>query len=304
MTSFQFQEHLGALKDKIVILTGGANGIGAATVRFLAEKGAYICSADQDAVGGQAVVDQVVSKYPASGKPRACFKQTDVTSYESLLALFDFCMQTYGRIDSAVSCAGIIEVGNWFNPELTLETVRQVPPKKTLDVNLLGSLYFSRIAVVYLKQGSKPSDDKSLTLISSLAGFKDTPGMPLYQASKHGILGLLRCLRPVLPESNGVRVNAVCPWYVATGMTSLIEDKWLEAGLPVNQPGDIAQIIAGLTAIAGLNGKAIYAEGGRGWEIEDNLNRLQPQWLGEEPSASLEEGQKALMEWSGLMKNL
>lgn len=87
-------------------------------------------------------------------------------------------------------------------------------------------------------------------------------------------------------------------------MTSLIEDRWTKAGLPVNQPGDIARIIGGVTSIDGLNGKSIYVEGGRGWEIEDNLDRLQPQWLGEEPSESLERGQKALTEWKGLIQNL
>jgi NAD(P)-dependent dehydrogenase (short-subunit alcohol dehydrogenase family) len=52
-----------------------------------------------------------------------------------------------------------------------------------LDVNLLGTLYFARIAAVYLRQGAQPGDDKSLVLMSSAAGFKDTPGMFVYQVS-------------------------------------------------------------------------------------------------------------------------
>lgn len=118
---------------------GGANGIGAATVRLFAEHGAFVCSGDQDEVAGQAVIQQVVSSNPAPtaspARPRACFKKTDVTSYESLLDLFQFCLDTYGRIDSAVSCAGIIELGNWFDPALTLDTVRQVGESRRRQSN-------------------------------------------------------------------------------------------------------------------------------------------------------------------------
>lgn len=60
-------------------------------------------------------------------------------------------------------------------------TVSQVPNQKVLDVNLLGSLYFARIACVYLRQGRQEGDDKTLTFVSSAAGFKDTPGLFVYQ---------------------------------------------------------------------------------------------------------------------------
>jgi hypothetical protein len=93
-----------------------------------------------------------------------------------------------------------MEIGNWFDPSLDLPSIKKVihairnepirkvltfqtPNKLVLDVNLLGTLYFARIAAVYLRQGAQPGDDKSLVLMSSAAGFKETPGMFLYQVS-------------------------------------------------------------------------------------------------------------------------
>jgi len=90
-----------------------------------------------------------------------------------------------------------------FDPDLTLESVREEPVKsaKVLDVNLKGEVYFARIASVYLRQpdvnskSSTAAADKSLTLVSSVAGFREDPGLFVYTASKHGVLGLMRSLR-------------------------------------------------------------------------------------------------------------
>lgn len=124
-------------------------------------------------------------------------------SYSDNLALFDAAYQACGRVDHAVANAGLGEQGNAFDPGLTLESVREEPVKsiKVVDVNLKGELYFARIASVYLRQpdvngkSSTAAADKSLTLVSSVAGFREDPGLFVYTASKHGVLGLMRALR-------------------------------------------------------------------------------------------------------------
>ena len=80
----------------------------------------------------------------------------------------------------------------------------------------------------------------------------------------------------------------------ATAIVAGIEEEWYKEKLPVNQPAHIAKVILDVTRSEGLNGKAMYIEGGRAWEIEDNINRLEPQWMGEEPSRSLAKGQELL----------
>ena len=96
---------------------------------------------------------------------------------------------------------------------------------------------------MYLKQGAQANEDKSLVLVSSTAGFKETPGLFVYQASKHGVLGLLRSLRLYLPKTHGVRVNAICPWMTDTVMVDGIRDNWVKERLPVNTPADVGRIM-------------------------------------------------------------
>jgi NAD(P)-dependent dehydrogenase (short-subunit alcohol dehydrogenase family) len=161
-------------------------------------------------------------------------------------------------------------------------------------VNLVGTLYFSRIAAVYLHQNAKPHEDKSLVLLSSVAGFIETPGLFCYTSSKHGVLGLLRSLRPYIPKTHGIRVNAICPWMTDTGMVDGIREGWLQEGLPVNTPGDVGRIILEVGGDGKTNGKAVFVEGGRGWDIEEGIQRTEPQWLGEEVSKTLAKGQAVL----------
>ncbi|MCJ1380407.1 hypothetical protein MMC17_003510 [Xylographa soralifera] len=286
------QESLASLRGKVVVLTGGANGIGAATVRLLFEAGASVVFGDMDTKNGELIVEEIRSQ-------EVLFMKTDVSKYEDNLALFKTAYETFGKVDHAMSIAGIVEQGNWFDPALTIESVEKVPTKAVLDVNLLGVLYFARIASVYLRQNRKEGEDKSLTLLSSVAGFKESPGLFVYQAAKHGVLGLMRTLRPYLPVACNIRVNAICPWMTATAIVAGIEEEWYKANLPVNQPVHIAKVILDVTRSEGLNGKAMYIEGGRAWEVEDNINRLEPQWMGEEPSRSLAKGQELLGNGTG-----
>ena len=111
----------------------------------------------------------------------------------------------------------------------------------------------------------------------------------------------MRTLRPYLPIACGIRVNAICPWMTATAIVAGIEESWYEAKLPVNQPADIGKVCVDVTRLEGLNGKAFYIEGGRAWEIEDNINRLEPQWMGQQPSESLAFGQALLGNVSSIL---
>ncbi|KAF3916528.1 hypothetical protein ABW20_dc0101802 [Dactylellina cionopaga] len=224
------------------------------------------------------------------------FVKTDVTSYDDVLVLFKKAYDLYGKVDVAVNLAGILDEPGWFDPTLNLETIQQVPSAKSLDVSLLGTLYFARIACVYLSQDlpkpfspSQSNPDKNLILISSVLGFKALPGAYLYQAAKHGVLGLLRGLRQQLPNTHGIRVNAICPSQTRTQMVERIMEAWEKSGSVVNEPEDVANVILGVVVDKEkINGEAIYVSGGKAWGIEKGLQETQPVWMGEEGSADIE----------------
>jgi NAD(P)-dependent dehydrogenase (short-subunit alcohol dehydrogenase family) len=115
------------------------------------------------------------------GQHQPIFVKFDASKYEDNIRLFQTAYEKYGVVDHAIACAGIIEKGKWFDPGLTIESVEKPETLQTLDINFVGVAYFTRIAVVYLRQGRKEGEDKSIVLISSAAGIRDSPGLFIYQ---------------------------------------------------------------------------------------------------------------------------
>lgn len=98
--------------------------------------------------------------------------------YGDVVALFKAAKAAHGRVDAAVGCAGVLERGTWFGEGMTPEGVEEAPDMGTVEVNLQGGLYFARVACGYLNGGG---GDKALVLVSSAAGFRESPGLPVYQ---------------------------------------------------------------------------------------------------------------------------
>jgi NAD(P)-dependent dehydrogenase (short-subunit alcohol dehydrogenase family) len=326
MTRFEPNpEALEALREKVVILTGGSTGIGEATVRLLHGAGAHVAFGDVNTAGAESLV----ASLPGPNQP--LFVQCNASLYQDNVTLFKRAYQKFGRVDHAIANAGLVERPGWFDVGMSIEDVEKQPSTTVMDVNLTGVLFFARVACAYLSQGE--GRDRSLTLLSSVAGFEESPGLFVYQAAKHGVLGLMRALRLYAPQAFGVRVNCVCPWMTLTGMVEGIEGGWKKAGLPMNEPKDIARVVVGLASASpafgpgmlrniecegasgrglegafntsgyawgesecegGVNGRAIYVEGGKGWDVEEGLAYTQPYWLGKGPAERLVEGQKEL----------
>lgn len=121
------------MAEILFFFAGGANGIGASLVRQCLESGANVCFGDLDEISGESLLKKCHAEFPPEEErpARVLFQTTDVTDYHSVLALFDLAFKTYKRIDHVVSAAGIIEIGNWFDFGLTLQTVRQVSRSPT-----------------------------------------------------------------------------------------------------------------------------------------------------------------------------
>ena len=117
--------------------------------------------------------------------PGVSFVKCDVTKYDDIYNLFKTAYEKYGRIDHAVSSAGIYEVGNWYDPNLTIESVKgDSGDLKTLNVNVIGTLHFARIAAVFLREGKKDGQDRSIALLSSVNAWRESPGLFIYQVCR------------------------------------------------------------------------------------------------------------------------
>ncbi|KAH7124140.1 putative 15-hydroxyprostaglandin dehydrogenase [Dendryphion nanum] len=293
MVHVQFNSALtSTLKDKVVVLTGGAIGIGRCAVTQFAEAGCKVVFGD--------ITPEPARSLEAALGPNVRFLHCDTSSYSDQLSLFAAAESIFGRIDIVVSNAGIANHKDIFAPssDISIE-----PSMKEVEVNLCGAIFTARIGMHYLRKRKSGGD---LVLVSSIAGFKECGGLAVYTASKHGVLGLMRGLHTTV-INEGININVICPWMTKTRLVKGIEDGWSKLGLPENEADDVARsIVLCATANRGnkdevhpgakmpFAGKILWIAGGEAYEIEDAIQELEPQWLGEENSRILAKGQKFL----------
>ena len=211
------------------------------------------------------------------------FLKVNAAEYADNVKLFKLAREKYGHVDHALAIAGVAEKDTWFGADLTVEDVETPEQNRTIDINVLGVLYFIRVALPYLRLDNKDGKDKSLVLAGSAAGFRDTPDLPVYNASKHAVQGIMRGLRKRLWENDKIRINVFNPGVVDTNMANTLATTFRKAGLPVNMPEDIAGIILRFMTETDVWGKSVYCDGGKGWEWETGYRDTMSTWLGEEP---------------------
>lgn len=317
------------LANRVVVLTGGASGIGAALTTLLHANGSHVVFGDVTMEAGRKLESKLSSTAsPGANKPSGTVKfvTCNVSKYADIYELFRSAYDTHGRVDHAVSCAGVLERGKYFDdPNMTIESIKGDPgDASVLDINLTGSLNFARMASVFLRQtgieqDESQSNDKTITLLSSIAGIRDSPGQPLYQTSKVAILGLVRGMRHVdlsFTAGNGhrcnVRVNAICPGMTQSAMTEHLIPGFQAAERTTAEgskrgywqtSGRVAELTAHLMVERTMHGKSVYVEDGKGWEFEDGLKDHMNTWLGEEPTTLLRSNVDFIRSLGGIRKD-
>jgi NAD(P)-dependent dehydrogenase (short-subunit alcohol dehydrogenase family) len=191
-----------ALNDSVVVLTGGATGIGRAIALDMAAAGATIAIGDTNAEGGQRTVADII----AAGS-KASFRSCDVADAEQVAALIDGAVADFGQLDVLVNDAGI-SGGSRRLHELDIDAW-----DRTIAVNLRGTFLCARAAIPHLLQRPR----SAMVNIASTYGIIGAPLAPSYCASKGGIVNLTRQLA-VDYSADGLRVNAICPGYIDTDM--------------------------------------------------------------------------------------
>ncbi len=274
------------LANKVALVTGGAQGLGGATARRLAEGGATVLIADID----DEAADRRVARIEAAGGVAAAF-HADVGSHEDIQAMVSYTLERWQRLDIIVNNAFpvINPVGAGSALEVSEEGWDQGMAVLTKSIFL---------AAKYAIPAMQEAGGGSIVNISSVHGLLMAPGHMVYEAGKAAVIGLTRQLATEFGPW-GIRVNAICPGHMVT--ERIQELMWAEnpGGLrffeqqyPLRRcgrPVDIANAVVFLCSdeAAFITGHALVVDGGLSIQLQENLSVRLGQYLQEHPDTHM-----------------
>ncbi len=189
------------LSGRVAIVTGGASGMGEASVRLLAERGAKVLVADRNEEGAIVVAKDVGN----AAEPY----HMDVTQPDECEAMVAAAREAFGGLDVAVNCAGVVDGEGIPFADTTVEHWRRI-----LSINLDGVFYCMRAEIPPMLEAGRGS----IINIGSIHSVTGIAGAAAYTSSKHGVLGLTRAAALAYGEQ-GIRVNCIGPGNMDTPMS-------------------------------------------------------------------------------------
>ncbi len=223
---------MGLLNGKFAVITGAAsvNGLGKSTARMFAEQGATVAILDLDAQAAERAAADLGAQHVGL----AC----NVTDREACMVAVQQLLERWGQIDVLVNNAGITQ-------PLKMMDIEPENYDAVMDVNLRGTMYMTQAVIPHMR-GRKSGSIVNISSVSAQRG-GGIFGGPHYSAAKAGVLGLTKAAARELAPDN-VRVNAVCPGFIATDitggkMTPEMHVQVLE-GIPMGRAGK-AEDVAG-----------------------------------------------------------
>jgi 3-oxoacyl-[acyl-carrier protein] reductase len=242
------------LNNQVVLVTGGARGIGKAIVEAFAKANAvvyftYAQSAEK--------AHQLETELRAQGLQVTAF-QADARQAEQAENILNHIMEATGKIDTVINNAGITR-------DNLLLRLTEAQWNEVMDTNLKSVFYYTKAATkVMLRQKSG-----NFINISSIVGLAGNAGQSAYAASKAGIIGFTRSIAKELASRN-IRANVIAPGYISTEMTQEIAEEakkqWLQ-GIPLGRPGAPEEVAKAALFLASdlasyITGSVLYVDGG------------------------------------------
>jgi len=213
------------LKDKVAIVTGGASGIGEATVLDMIAEGARVVIADMDQDRGEALAARLNDTHEGS----AVFQPVDVTDENQVQTLFETTVSRLGSVDVVFNNAGI--GGMAAADSYPLEDWQRI-----IDINLTGVFLVAKHALVHMKkQGSG-----SIINCASILGNVGQSMTAAYSAAKGGVVNLTRSLA-IEMAPHGIRVNTVSPAYIDTPLLKDLDPDTLKALIALHPVGRLGR---------------------------------------------------------------
>ena len=218
----------GRLEGKVALVTGGASGIGEATIRLFAAEGARVVVADIQDERGEAIAQELADV--------AIYRHMNVTDETQVAAAIDAAVQEFGRIDCVYANAGIVGA---------LGSIAELPSDEwdfTMAVNLRGVF----LCMKHAARVMKPQKSGTILSTASVAAIQGGMGPHAYATAKSALLGLTRNVAAEL-VSSGIRVNCIAASNIATEMI---------AGMVFADPSKVSEIEQGLAGESPLPGRA------------------------------------------------
>ena len=245
------------LEDRVAVITGGAQGIGAACAERFAQDGAAVALWDVNDAAGRALTQRLVD----AGR-RALYCHCDVSSKSDVEAALSATEGTLGPINALVNNAGIFRAADFLD-------ITESDWDAVLDVNLKGAFLVGQAVARAMAKGG----GGAIVNMSSVNAVTAIPSIASYNASKGGINQLTRVMALALADQ-GIRVNAVAPGTIATELAReavLGSDEARRRILSrtplkrLGEPAEIAEVCAFLLSSAAsyMTGSIIYVDGGR-----------------------------------------
>ena len=250
------------INKKTAVITGGASGLGEASVRRLASIGANVVIFDMDSARGQNVAAELSDK--------VSYCDVNVTDEASVQAAIDFTVKKHGAIHICCNYAGIASGIKTYDARK-----QQAHPldafKKVLDVNLTGSFNVARLAAEAMSKNEVVTDCGQRGVIintASVAGYEGQVGQVAYSASKGGIIAMTLVIARDLAQL-GIRCNTIVPGLIHTPLFESLPEPVFTAlsNSPLNprrlgKPDEIARTAQYILENDYINGECIRVDGG------------------------------------------